>query len=73
MFVEEEDGRVALTPIGERLRTGVPGSVRAGALLFSGRTQDAWSDLMYNEATGFRLTRIIPTPVRIGVIEGEPV
>jgi hypothetical protein len=24
-------------------------------------------------ATGFRLTRIVPTPLRIGVIEGEPV
>jgi hypothetical protein len=24
-------------------------------------------------ATGFRLTRIVPTPVRIGIIEGEPV
>lgn len=25
------------------------------------------------EAAGFRLTRIVPTPLRIGVIEGEPV
>ena len=52
VFVEEEDGRIALTPIGECLRSGVPGSMRAGALLFSGRTQEAWSDLMYSVQTG---------------------
>lgn len=52
VFAEGEDGRVALTPIGECLRTGVPGSMRAGALLFAGRTQDAWSDLMYSVRTG---------------------
>jgi orsellinic acid C2-O-methyltransferase len=52
VFAEQEDGRVALTPIGECLRAGVPGSMRAGALLFAGRTQDAWSDLMYSVRTG---------------------
>ena len=46
VFAEQSDGRVTLTPIGECLRAGVPGSMRAGALLFAGRTQDAWSDLM---------------------------
>jgi O-methyltransferase domain len=52
VFSEEEDGCFALTPIGECLRTGVPGSMRAGALLFAGRTQDSWSDLMYSVRTG---------------------
>jgi O-methyltransferase domain len=38
--------------MGECLRAGVPGSMRAGVLLFAGRTQDAWSDLMYSVRTG---------------------
>jgi hypothetical protein len=52
VFVEQADGRMALTPIGECLRAGVPGSMRAGALLFAGRTQDSWSDLLYSVRTG---------------------
>jgi hypothetical protein len=43
---EQENGRFALTPLGEHLRTGVPGSMRASVLLFAGpRIQDAWKDL----------------------------
>jgi hypothetical protein len=52
VFTEDEEGRIALTPIGDCLRAGVPGSMRAGALLFSGWTQDAWSDLLYSVRTG---------------------
>jgi O-methyltransferase len=52
VFAEEADGHIALTPIGQCLRAGVPGSMRAGVLLFAGRTQDAWSDLMYSVQTG---------------------
>jgi SAM-dependent methyltransferase len=52
VFAEQADGRMALTPIGECLRAGVPGSMRSGVLLFGGRTQDAWSDLMYSVRTG---------------------
>ena len=52
MFVEEEDGRFALTPIGACLRSGVPGSMRAVALLFGGITQQAWGDLLHSVETG---------------------
>ena len=48
VFEEQENGRFALTPLGEQLRPGVPGSMRASVLLFAGpRVQDAWKDLEY--------------------------
>jgi SAM-dependent methyltransferase len=50
---EQENGRFVLTPLGEHLRTGVPGSMRASVLLFAGpRIQDAWKDLEYCVHTG---------------------
>jgi hypothetical protein len=52
VFAEEDGGRFALTPIGQCLRTGVPGSMRAVARLFGGRTQDAWKELMHSVRTG---------------------
>ena len=52
VFTEDEDGGFALTPIGECLRSGVPGSMRAGTILFTGITQDAWRDLLYSVQTG---------------------
>jgi hypothetical protein len=52
VFIEEQDGRFALTPIGACLRSGVPGSMRAAALLFGGITQQAWGDLLYSVETG---------------------
>jgi O-methyltransferase domain len=51
VFIEEEDGKFALTPIGACLRSGVPGSMRAAALLFGGITQQAWGDLLYSVET----------------------
>jgi hypothetical protein len=52
VFAEEDDGRFALTPIGEHLRADVPGSMRAAALLFGGITHRAWGDLLYSVETG---------------------
>jgi O-methyltransferase domain/Dimerisation domain len=52
VFTEEFEGRFALTPIGNHLRAGVPGSMRAAALLFGGITQRAWGDLLYSVETG---------------------
>jgi hypothetical protein len=49
---EDSEGRFALTPIGGHLRAGVPGSMRAAALLFGGITQRAWGDLLYSVKTG---------------------
>ena len=52
VFTEEADSRFALTPIGDCLRAGVPGSMRAAALLFGGVTQQAWGDLQRSVETG---------------------
>lgn len=52
VFSEEADGRIALTPVGDCLRSGVPGSVRAAVQLFGGGAQNAWTDLMYCVETG---------------------
>jgi precorrin-6B methylase 2 len=52
VFTEEADGRFGLTPIGECLQTGVPGSMHASVLLFGGITDKAWGDLLYSVETG---------------------
>jgi O-methyltransferase domain/Dimerisation domain len=52
VFTEEDNGHFALTPVGACLRTGVPGSMRAATLLFGGRTQRTWSELMHCVRTG---------------------
>lgn len=53
VLVEEEDGRFALTAIGECLRTDLPGSAAAMVRLFAGpRIQDNWGDLEYCVRTG---------------------
>ena len=52
VFTEQDDRCFALTPLGECLRTGVPGSMRSAAILFAGITQEAWRDLLYSERTG---------------------
>jgi SAM-dependent methyltransferase len=52
VFTEEADSRFALTPMGACLRAGVPGSMRAAALLFGGVTQQAWGDLQRSVETG---------------------
>jgi SAM-dependent methyltransferase len=53
VLAEQEDGRFALTALGECLRADVPGSSRAMVMLFAGtRIQDAWKDLDYCVRTG---------------------
>jgi SAM-dependent methyltransferase len=53
IFEEEDGARFALTPLGECLRAGVPGSMHASVLLFTGpRLQDTWKDLEYCVHTG---------------------
>ena len=53
IFDEQENGSFALTPLGEPLRAGVPGSMRASVMLFAGtRVQDSWKDLEYCVQTG---------------------
>lgn len=53
VFAEGESGKFTLTPVGECLRTGVPGSARAMVMLFAGnRIQESWKDLEYCVRTG---------------------
>jgi len=53
VFREEDDGKVALAPLGEFLRKGVPGSMRAMVLLFSGAgIRESWGELEYCVRTG---------------------
>ena len=53
IFEERDGGFFALTPLGELLRTGVPGSMRSSVLLFAGiGVQDAWKELEYCVQTG---------------------
>ena len=53
VLVELADGTFGLTPIGECLRTDIPGSAHAMVKLFAGpRIQDNWKDLEYCVRTG---------------------
>ena len=53
VFAEQENGNFALTPLGELLRSGVPGSMRAAVMLFAGvPIQDSWKELEYCVQTG---------------------
>jgi hypothetical protein len=53
VFEEGEGGTFALTPLGELLRTGVPGSMRSSVQLFAGvGIQDSWKELEYCVQTG---------------------
>lgn len=50
---ETDDGRFALTPAGEQLRTDVPNSIRAAVLLFCSEAMwRSWSALEYSVRTG---------------------
>jgi len=53
VFEEREDGRLALTALGECLRADLPGSSRAMVLLFAGiGIQDSWKELEWCVRTG---------------------
>ena len=53
IFAEDDQGRFALTPLAEPLRSDVPGSERARALLFGEESRwRAWGQLLYSVTTG---------------------
>ncbi len=53
IFEELDGGRFALQPLGEMLRSDVPGSMRASVMLFAGvGIQDGWKELEYCVRTG---------------------
>ena len=74
VFEERDDGMFGLTALGEYLRSGVPGSMRASILLFAGvGIQDSWKDLEYCVRTGepaFRRTNPDANPFTF--IESDP-
>jgi hypothetical protein len=72
VFEEGADGAFALTPVGETLRSDVPGSMRASAVLFGMNTYEGWRDLEYSLRTGqpgFRKVRPDGSP--FDAIDGE--
>jgi O-methyltransferase domain/Dimerisation domain len=53
VFTEREGQRFALTPLGEALRSGAPGSARATILTLAGPTfWRAWDEALYSFETG---------------------
>jgi hypothetical protein len=52
VFAEQADGRFALTPVGEWLRSDLPGSQRDTALLFAGPMMRSWGELLHSVQTG---------------------
>lgn len=65
VFEERPEGTFALTPVGRLLRSDVPDSMRASAILLGGNIQATWGELEYCVRTGqpaFRKTSPDGTP-----------
>jgi len=52
VLIEDENGRLQLTPIGELLASGVPGSLHGRAIYLGEEHYRAWGDLLYSVETG---------------------
>lgn len=53
LFEELDGGKFALAPLGEMLRSDIPGSMQSVVMLFAGiGIQDSWKDLEYCVRTG---------------------
>ncbi|HLY59180.1 MAG TPA: methyltransferase [Terriglobia bacterium] len=52
VFIEEEDNRFALTPIGNSLLSDVPGSLRSMVLTLGEEHYQAWGNLLQSVKTG---------------------
>lgn len=53
ILTEREEQRFALTPLGEALKTGAPGSARSTLMTFGGRAfWRAWENIVYSLETG---------------------
>jgi hypothetical protein len=52
LFAEDEQKRFALTPLGDWLRSDVPGSQRATAVIVGDLLYRAWGELLYSVHTG---------------------
>ena len=52
LFAEDEQRRFSVTPIGDCLRSDVPGSQRATAIIVGDLLYRAWAELLYSVQTG---------------------
>lgn len=52
LLTERDAQRFALTPLGEALRTGAPGSARATLIAFGGTFWHGWEEIVYSLETG---------------------
>lgn len=52
VFAETEHGHFTLTPLAASLRSGVPGSMRAMAIMFGEEQYQAWGNILYTLQTG---------------------
>ena len=52
VFTEASPGTFALTPLAAMLRTGIPGSMRALAIMYAEEQYRAWGDVLHSVQTG---------------------
>ena len=52
ILTERDAQRFALTPLGEALKTGAPGSARATLIAFGGTFWHGWEEILYSLETG---------------------
>ena len=52
VLTERDAQRFALTPLGEALKTGAPGSARATLIAFGGTFWHGWEEILYSLETG---------------------
>ena len=52
ILTERDSQRFALTPMGEALKTGAPGSARATVIAFGGAFWHGWEEIVYSLETG---------------------
>lgn len=76
---EGDDSRFALTPLGDKLKTGAPGSARSSILSMAGsgrgvpggeeRTEQESRTLLGK--AGFTLTSVVPTASPVNIVEAR--
>lgn len=52
VFAETEHGHFTLTPLASSLQSGIPGSMRAMAVMFGEEQYQAWGNILYTLQTG---------------------
>ena len=67
VFTEGKEGRFALTPVEDLLRTGVAGLLRDSAIMAAG--SEPKNSAAFFSAAGLRLSRIVPKAHEVSVIE----